>query len=197
MLSTTVETYTGQKVDLAKPKPENINISDISWHLSRQARFNGATTSDNIYSVAQHSVLVLNRVRQTEPDADHGLLISALLHDAHEAYIGDVSSPMGQLLDLAQPLRRLKDRLQAAIYIGLLKDHRFNNRKFVPYVGPVIARADKWAATYEAYHLMHSRGKGWANAPTLDEEFIMRNFIVWDAAQAQRSFLNHYRDLTS
>ncbi len=197
MLVTTIETYTGQKVDLAKPDHDAINVNDISWHLSRQAKFLGATTSDNVYSIAQHSVLVLNRVRQLEPDASIDLLITALLHEAPAAYIGDLVKSIGQLLDLAQPLRRLEDRLRAAIYTGLLKDHRFNGRKFVPYIGPVMKEAGDWVTSYEAYHLMHSRGKWYSRSILLDEEFIMRNFIVWTPAQAQRSFLNHYRDLTS
>lgn len=196
MLATIMETYTGQEVDLSRPQPATIKIEDIAWQLSRQPRFLGATTSDNVYSVAQHSVLVLNRVRQTER-TNISLLVTALLHDAHEAYIGDISKPMGQLLDLAQPLKRLKSRLQNAIHTGLLKDIRFGGKKFIPYIGPVIKEADKWAAAYEAYHLMHSRGKNWSDRVVLEEEFIMRNFIVWNPRQAQQSFLNHYRDLTS
>jgi 5'-nucleotidase len=197
MLSTTMETYTGQKVDLSHPDPATINIHDISWHLSRIPRFLGAIRSDNVYTVAQHSVLVLNRVRQVEPDADIHLKLTALLHDAHEAYIGDVIKPMGELLDLAQPLRRLKSRIQNAIWTGLLKEHRFSNQKFVPYIGPVIKDADQWARSYEAYHLMHSRGNWHPNSVPLDEEFIMRNVIVWTPHQAQRYFLNHYLDLTT
>ena len=197
MLSTTMETYTGKQVDLAHPDPATINIDDIAWHLSRIPRFLGATRSDNVYSVAQHSVLVLNRVRQQNSEANICLLITALLHDAHETYIGDIEKPMGQLLDLAQPLRRLKERVQNAIHKGLLKGYRFEGKKFVAYVGHAIIEADQWAATYEAYHLMHSRGKWYSNPTVLEDEFIMRNFIVWTAAQAQTSFLNHYRDLTS
>jgi len=197
MLSTTMETYTGKKVDLAKPDPATINIDDIAWHLARIPRFLGATRSDNVYNVAQHSVLVLNRVRQQNPDANICLLITALLHDAHEAYIGDIERPVGQLLDLAQPIRRLKDRVQNAIHLGLLREHRFEGKKFAAYIGSAVREADNWAGTYEAYHLMHSRGKWYGNPSMLDEEFIMRNFIVWAPAQAQASFLNHYRDLTS
>lgn len=197
MLSTTMETYTGRRVDLSHPDPATICIEDIAWHLSRIPRFQGATTSENVYSNAQHSVLVLNRIRQTNPDANLSMLITALLHDAHEAYIGDIIKPMGQLLDLAQPLKRLKSRVQNAIYSGLLKDWRMGGKKFVPYIGPVIKDADHWAATYEAYHLMHSKGNWYASPVLLEEEFIMRNMIVWTPAQAQSSFLNHYRDLTS
>ena len=202
MLATTMETYTGRKVDLAHPDPATISIDDIAWHLSRQPRFLGATRSDIVYNVAQHSVLVLNRVKQIiyktghhASEQDVCLLITALLHDAHEAYIGDILKPMGALLDLSQPLKRLKSRIQNAIYTGLFKDVRFNGKKFIAYVGPVIRDADNWAAHYEAYHLMHSKGN-WFDSPVLlEEEYIMRNMIVWTPAIAQQYFLNHYREL--
>lgn len=197
MLATTMETYTGRRVDLSHPNPATICIEDIAWHLSRQPRFLGATTSENVYNVAQHSVLVLNRIRQTIPDANISLSITALLHDAHEAYIGDILRPMGQLLDLKLPLKRLKKRLQSAIYTALLKDVLFGGKKFVQYTGNAVHEADNWAACYEAYHLMHSKGNWFPIQVPLEEEYIMRNMIVWTPAQAQSSFLNHYRDLTS
>lgn len=198
MLSTTMETYTGRRVDLACPDPATVSIDDIAWHLSRQPRFLGATRSDNVYNVAQHSVLVLNRVRQTNPDASKSLMLTALLHYAHQAYIGDViKSPMGELLDLAQPLKRLKARVQNAIYTGLLKELRFDGKKFVAYLGQTIVEADQWAATYESYHLMHSKGNWYAKKVFLEDEYVTRNVIVWTPVKARQYFLNHYLDLTT
>lgn len=197
MLATTMETYTGRRVDLSHPDPATICIEDIAWHLARQPRFLGATTSDNVYTVAQHSVLVLNRVRATVKDANVCLLICALLHDGHEAYMGDIIKPMGELLDLKLPLQRLKARIQHAIYKGLLKDWRYGGQKFEAYLGEAIHEADRWAACYEAYHLIHSKGSWFTTLVLLEEEYMMRNMIVWTPQQAQASFINHYRDLTS
>lgn len=196
-IATSIETYTGARVDLADPIAATFCIEDIAYQLSRQPRFVGATTCNIVYNVAQHSVLVLNRVRATVKDASATLLVCALLHDAHEAYIGDISRPMEQLMDLRLPIERLKYRMQQAIYKGLLKDWRYDNKKFEPYVGDEIQKADDWAGSYEAYHLMHSKGSWHVNTTVLEEEFIMRNFHVWTASQAHDSFLNHYRDLTS
>ena len=196
-LDTTMETYTGRRVDLALPRPSSICIEDIAWHLSRQARFLGATTSGNVYSVAQHSVIVLNRVRATVRDPNLCLLICALLHDGHEAYIGDIIRPMGRLLELRLPLLRLKSKLQHAIYKGLLKNWRYGGGQFEEYTGDIIHQADNWAGMYEAYHLMHSKGNWYTNPVHLEEEFILRTFIVWTPQQAHDAFLSHYRDLTS
>jgi len=194
-VTTTFETYTGRFVDLSKPDPDTIAIDDIAWNLSRLPRFTGSTRSDLVYSVAQHSVLVLNRVRQVNADVTRSLLLTALLHDAHEAYMGDLSSPMCNLLDMKMPVARLKSRLQNAIYRGLLGDIEWDGKKFVQYIGPVVKEADLWARTYEAYHLMHSKGGNWVSSSVLAEEHILRNVLVWSPAKARESFLNHYLEL--
>jgi 5'-nucleotidase len=188
-LSTRMETYTGRLVDLSRPNPADISIEDIAWHLSRIPRFGGATNTENVYTVAQHSVLVLNRVKQTSDQPDHVLLLTALLHDAHEAYIGDIIRPMSNLLDLRAPILRLKQRLQKAVYVGLL------GKKFEPYVGSLVDEADTWACNYEAYHLMHSKGKTWTEPVLLDDEYILRNVIVWPTDYANDAFKNHFQEL--
>lgn len=203
-MSTVMDTYSGQRVDLANPDPRSINIQDIAWHLSRIPRFGGATLSENVYCVAQHSVIVLNKVRvimqaKKETKDESGLnsiLISALLHDAHEAYIGDVINPMSALLDLTQPIQRLKARLQRAIYLGLQEDLVVQKgKRFAAYVGPEIKEADTWAVNYEGYHLLHSKGKTWADPELLAEQEMYRNFIVWTPAQAVEHFLSHYHGI--
>lgn len=197
MTTTSVETYTGQYVDLAKPDPKFIRIEDIAWHLSRIPRFVGATNSENVYNVAQHSVLVLNRVRQSASKDLQTVCfqLCALLHDGHEAYFGDFPGPASQLLDMKMPIKRLKERLQRAIYAGLFGQIRFNGRKFTPYVGTEIDVADRWARTYEAYHLMHSKGRGYYGRAELEEYEMYRNMIVWNPAQAEEAFLRHYEGI--
>jgi hypothetical protein len=67
-------------------------IGEVAHSLSRICRFNGHTEAT--YSVAQHSLLVAQVVAETHPD----LAVVALLHDAHEAFLGDLSRPIKQLL---------------------------------------------------------------------------------------------------
>lgn len=78
-------THTGKRFDILNPTPEMIDISDIAHALARICRFNGHTHQH--YSVAQHSVMVADNV------PEH-LALEALMHDAAEAYIGDISSPV-------------------------------------------------------------------------------------------------------
>lgn len=78
-------TFTGRFLQLDEIKPEDICIEDIAHSLSMQCRYNGHVGV--FYSVAQHSVLSSLLVPER-------LALAALLHDAAEAYTGDVISPI-------------------------------------------------------------------------------------------------------
>lgn len=82
---TWILTQSGQQFDLLRPTASMIKPVDIAHALSRLCRFNGHTRAH--YSVAQHSLIVASLV-----PAEHQLV--ALLHDATEAYIGDMTRPL-------------------------------------------------------------------------------------------------------
>jgi len=95
---TWIQTYTGVAWDLEAPRAENVRAVDIAHSLARLARFTGHTRTTGIYSVAQHSVLVSRRcaaLADAWPAERRRLVaLAGLLHDAHEAYIGDTTRPM-------------------------------------------------------------------------------------------------------
>jgi len=82
---TWIQTYTGRQFWPLQPSKNDIVIEDIAHALAYKCRFNGHTR--RFYSIAQHSVIVSRAV----PDscAMHGLM-----HDAAEAYLPDVASPI-------------------------------------------------------------------------------------------------------
>lgn len=80
-------TSTGKRFDLFEPDADMIDPRDISHSLAHLCRFNGHTRE--FYSVAQHSCIVAELVPE-----EHKL--AALLHDATEAYLGDVTKPLKQ-----------------------------------------------------------------------------------------------------
>ena len=84
-MKSTILTHSGLEFDVCNPDPDLIEIEDIAHALSHICRFTGH--SKHFYSVAQHSCLCATLV-----PPEHAL--EALLHDAAEAYIGDVSSPL-------------------------------------------------------------------------------------------------------
>lgn len=84
-MKSTILTHSGIEFDVCRPDPDLIEIEDIAHALSHICRFTGHTK--HFYSVAQHSYLCATLV-----PTEHAL--EALLHDAAEAYIGDVSNPL-------------------------------------------------------------------------------------------------------
>lgn len=100
---TLLRTISGKTLDFRAIDPESIDISDIAHSLSMQCRFHGHIKS--FYSVAQHSVGVSYAC--DPEDAFHGLM-----HDAHEAYIGDLARPFKNWVPL---LRSIEDLMSAQV----------------------------------------------------------------------------------
>lgn len=105
-MSHVIQTYTGRSFDILDPNPDDIDIADIARALSMQARFSGHMT--NFYSVAEHSF----RTSKIVPK-EHAL--AALLHDASEAYIGDMASPLKRYTAMGSMYMNIEDKLMRAI----------------------------------------------------------------------------------
>ena len=88
---TSIKTFSGGKISFTSPDPDDINIEDIAHGLSNYCRFTGQCL---FYSVAEHSIKV-SELTGIFSEKDR---LVALLHDATEAYLGDVSSPLKSML---------------------------------------------------------------------------------------------------
>ncbi|RVA00516.1 HD family hydrolase, partial [Mesorhizobium sp. M7A.F.Ca.CA.002.05.1.1] len=88
----------GRRLDLLDPSPLDIEISDIAHGLARVARWNGQTSGEHAFSVAQHSLLVEALFRDLVPEASADARLAALLHDAPEYVIGDMISPFKSVM---------------------------------------------------------------------------------------------------
>lgn len=88
-----IQTYMGRVIDFNNFDPSHIDIRDIAYSLSNQTRFNGHLKYP--ISVAQHSVNVADFVYEYTQDEETALW--GLLHDASEAYIGDIPTPFKSL----------------------------------------------------------------------------------------------------
>lgn len=84
-----IRTYTNKRFDFLNPTPDSICIEDIAHALSLTNRYGGHTGKG--YSVAEHSYIVSHFV---PPE----YALQGLMHDAAEAYTGDIPSPLKALL---------------------------------------------------------------------------------------------------
>ena len=98
-----IRTYTGKSFDLKIMEPDSICIEDIAHALSHTSRYAGHL--EDHYSVAQHSVLVAQNVSGKN-------CLAALLHDASEAYLGDMPSPFKKMMP---EFRSFEDKLMLVI----------------------------------------------------------------------------------
>ena len=89
-MNTEITTITGRQVNPLALRGEDIDIRDIAHALSLTCRFNGHCRV--FYSVAEHSLLVS---RLCPPE----FALVGLLHDAAEAYLGDIPSPVKPALE--------------------------------------------------------------------------------------------------
>lgn len=98
-------TYTGQRFDPLRPDAASIHILDIARGLAMACRYRGMLKS--YYSVAEHSVLVS---RHCDPEYAR----EALLHDAAEAYIGDMIRPLKHCPEM-RPFVEAELKIEAVI----------------------------------------------------------------------------------
>lgn len=87
-----IQTLSGKQFNLLEPTPEMIDIHDIAAGLANKGHFSGLTPS--FFSIAQHCVMVCDEFSFWDFSIDPKLKLLALLHDAAEAYIGDVIKPL-------------------------------------------------------------------------------------------------------
>ena len=173
-----MRTHSGTRFHPFDPHADEVCIEDIAHALSQLCRFAGHTSA--FYSVASHSVLVADLVvRLGHPE--HAL--SALLHDAAEAYYVDVPSPLKRgLPDYRSAIGRGEDVIARAF--GL------------PVELPrVVVRADLMALADEARDLMGGH-EGWglpepesgirvlSESPSLARDRFLERFHALQSARA-------------
>lgn len=157
-------TYTGKKFHYRNPFLSEICIEDIAHHLSLICRFTGACRE--FYSVAEHSI----RVAEIVPSH---LKLSALLHDAAEAYLNDISRPVKYSHKLDETERGIT---------------RMINAKFgIATNVPEIKYADAKLLATEARDIMPNTD-GWAELPDPLRKRIKP--LSWQEAEVK--FNNYY-----
>jgi uncharacterized protein len=207
-----VQTYSGVAARLLALRVEDVRIEDIAAQLAKINRYSGATLGAIGYSVAQHSVLCADLVRTWGADAV--LEREALLHDASEAYYGDITQPVQVALRelhyasvsttidalrllLARQEASTKDTDEILCAVELLRGHHpLANLKAL--VDPVVRealglaatepllvkRADLVALAIERRDIMAPCGRDWNLPEPADVRFIQSSPMYAEDARA-------------
>jgi uncharacterized protein len=173
-----LQTVSGRFVNPFDPDPEQLDIQDIARALANTCRFGGHCRS--FYSVAQHSVIVSELVEQRGGDTED--VFAALMHDASEAYLGDMPHPVKHRSELGQAFKQAEDHLEEAIRA------RF---KIKPDV-PEIKRADRALLATER-RAFSTEDWHW---PELDGiEPLDLQLTAWAPDEAAANFKARYEEL--
>lgn len=117
----TIRLRSGRYLNLADPRPDQFAFSDIAGALSKICRFGGQI--ERFYSVAEHCIHCCDLARREGQNLD--TQAAALMHDAAEAFCGDVVKPLKILLPHYPEIER---RVQTAIAEKYLID--FGRERF-------------------------------------------------------------------
>lgn len=169
----TMTTYTGKVFNFIEPEISSICIEDIAHGLSLECRFQNQSRVH--YSVAQHSIIVSRLVLGSTVVGMSCTMLRriALMHDAAEAYLGDVCKPLKRLLP---DYRAIEDRVQRAIF------KRFGLPAEVP------ACVKDWDARLLANEGTSFMGPDWHDAMFPPDPEI-GPISPWSAAESEVQFL--------
>jgi uncharacterized protein len=170
-----MQTFTGIQFWPLDPRPEEVCIEDIAHALSNICRFGGHSRC--FYSVAEHSVLVYDNVAPENK-------LAALLHDAAEAYLGDMIRPLKRCMPEYQTAEA---RLLAVIF------EKFGLPEELP---EEVILVDNLILLNEKQEIMGEEPAPWGIAretalKPLDNVMIMG----WTPLYAEKLFLMMYEEL--
>ena len=166
-----IQTYRGRKFWPLDPRPEDVDLFEIAHALGHLCRFGGHCLQ--FYSVAEHCVLLSRAVPR-----EHAL--SALLHDAAEAYLVDLPRPIKRMLPGYQAAERL---IEAAVADKFgLADH----------LPEIVADADRRILTDEAAQNMAPPPEPWST----HAEPLGVTLQVWPPQRAEVEFLDRSMEIS-
>lgn len=161
----------GEYFDFLDPGASKWGDHELGTALGKVCRFAGHC--DGFYSVAEHSLHVASLV----PPA---FRLAALLHDAHEAFTGDITYPLKRLL--GDIIKSIEARIDAVIAQRFGLGTEATN-------DPIIKRADRWMLWIEQRALMRNNHEWQATEqpPATAQALVtIRGWPHWKAGEAWR-----------
>src|ERR687888_181496 len=173
-----LQTVPGRWVNPFDPDPEQLDPDDIARALANQCRFGGHCRV--FYSVAQHSVIVSELVEQRGGEIED--VFAALMHDAAEAYLGDMPHPLKHRSPLGAAFKEAEEHLERAIR------ERFAIKRDVPQIKPAdraLLATERRAFSAETWHWPELEG-----VEALDLELT-----AWSPDEAAQAFGERFAEL--
>ena len=178
----------GRRLDLLDPSPFDVEIEDIARGLARVARWNGQTSGDHAFSVAEHSVVVEHLFTTLHPKSTNAERLTALLHDAAEYVIGDMISPFKHALGI--DYKAFEAQLEEAIHL------RFGLPPKMPAsLKKKIKQCDLYCAWFEATQIAGFdpvEADKFFIAPPQDIKLTINPLSV---VEAEKAFLERFEKL--
>jgi len=172
LMKPTIATASGLYFNFLHPDHTEISLEDIAVGLSNTCRFGGQCK--RFYSVAEHCVLMSYIVPE-------GFERMALMHDAAEAFTGDIPKPLKQLLpDFA----KIEDRVEAAVAEAFILPKK---------MPPEIKLADRQMLCAEQIQVM-GNSDAWIHTQSTTPADICVGF--WSPIRAAKAFKERYHQLT-
>ena len=172
-----LNTVSGKKVSYTDPDPDQIDIQDIAHSLSMICRYNGHIRK--FYSVAEHSVWVSKMVPQ-----EGQLPLWGLLHDAAEAYIGDMVTPLKNVQPQYMEVEKILERTIFMVF-GLEYDLDVTKPK-------EVKEADERMLATETMQLEYGMHPDWTIPYEPYDDLTIR---AWRPEFAKTEFLLRYNQL--
>lgn len=167
-----IQTASGRHFPLDHPDPAALDITDIAHALSLLCRFNGHCR--HFYSVAEHAVHVSHEIAPAQA-------LLGLLHDAAEAYLGDVPGPLKQLL----PEFAAREEYLLHMILSRFDVTNIDHTE--------LRRADLQLLVDEKAVLMGEMSRPWPEgAPPAKDPARIR---CWSPDEAKRRFLARFAEL--
>lgn len=184
-------TYTGKRLNLEnKLNGMDLDIEDIAHSLSLQCRFNGMT--DRFYSVAEHSVRCAILYGHGVTEVCNGIkplsCRAVLMHDASEAYITDIPTPLKKIL--GEPYYRL----EAEIMTTIADRFGFRRQWEDPLVQEAIKKVDQSLLCSELKTMFKLPTGDYWYEPIRSAELLegIGWGIGWPPNTAKRAYLSYY-----
>ena len=180
IVGNTIKVRAGHYVDLLDPDPSTLEIESIASSLSKICRYGGHCKY--FYSVAEHCVMCCKLAREDEQSQD--FIRALLLHDASEAYLGDMVKPLKVALRDYQGVEANFEKIVSkAFNVDLLGHHQ------------TIKKYDLELLKIEKESLFDDIQEEWDLLKGIQSRKLQLNY--WSPHQAEYEFLKAWNNVRS